>query len=108
MVFAGVNDERMVLVEELGIGGQARFEASADLVIGLPAVGQVVAFENAPSVGVDDEGGMTTGVEEDGIRGFRADAVDGQELLAKDRSGGGEEMVKRPLILAAKKVDKRF
>lgn len=69
---------------------------------------QVVAFEDAARVGVDGEDGMIAGVEQDGVGSFGADAVDGEELFAKEGSGSGEHFVERALVMAAQKLDKGF
>ncbi len=97
-VFAGVDDEGMELVEELVIGGERGFEEIADFVVGEFGMGMAVAFEDAASIGVDDEDRMFAGVEKNGVGGFRADAAEAEELNAKDGSWRGEQFVERTVV----------
>src|SRR5260370_6070805 len=90
-MFAGEDDERVELVEELMVDWKRRFKKFADLVVGEFWVSEAVAFEDAAGVGIDDEDGMFAGVEKDGISGFRADAAKAEKLVAKRRSGRGKQ-----------------
>jgi len=104
-MFARVNNEGVVFVEEGGVGGQALFEEGANFLVGGFGASQRVTLENAPSVGIDDEDFMIAGVQEDGVGGFRANAVDGKELLAELAGGGGQELVERALVVMAKEAN---
>jgi len=97
-MFAGVDDEGMEFVEELVVGGERGFEESSDFVVGKFGMGVAVTFENAAGVGVDDEDRMFAGVEKNGVGGFRADAAEAEELLAKDGSWRGEQVVERTVV----------
>jgi len=104
-MFARVTDEGVVFIEEGGVGGQALFEEGANFLVGGFGASQRVTLENAPSVGIDDEDFMIAGVQEDGVGGFRANAVDGKELLAELAGGGGQELVERALVVLAKEAN---
>jgi hypothetical protein len=99
--FAGLDEERVEFVEELGVAGEVGFEEGADLFVGTAGIGlsferqEVVAFEDPARIGVDYEYGMLTGVEKDGVGGFGADSADGEELVAQRCCGRGEETVER-------------
>jgi len=97
-VFAGVDDEGVEFVEELVVGGERGFEEIADLVVGELGMRAAVALEDTASVGVDDEDRMFAGVKENRVGGFRADAAEGEELLAEDGSWCGEQFVERAAI----------
>jgi hypothetical protein len=108
MMFAGVDYERVELIEELMVGGQGRFEEIADFVVGEFGMSMAVAFEDAARVGIDDENRMLTGVEKNGIGGFRADAAQGEQLLAKKWSGGGEHFREGAAVGFEEKVYEGF
>jgi hypothetical protein len=74
-------------VKELVIGGEGRFEHFADFIVSAFGVKVTVAFEDATGVGVHDKDGMFAGIEKNGVGRFRANAVEGEKLIAED--GGG-------------------
>ena len=57
-------------------------EAGFNVVVVSVARRPTVAGEDAAGVGVHHETLVATGVKQDGVRRFRADAVDGEQLLA--------------------------
>jgi hypothetical protein len=92
-MFAGMDDEGVVLVEERGVRREGSFEECADVLVGFFAMEEVVAFENTAGVGIDNKDRMTASVEENRVGGLRADAMNGQQLFAKVGSGRSEEFV---------------
>jgi len=76
-IFAGVDDEGVKFVEEPVIGGKGRFEQIANFFVTGEGVREVVAFEDAAGVDVNDKNGMLAGVEKNGVGGFRANAAKG-------------------------------
>jgi len=69
------------------------FEERPDVFIAGVGGNKPVAREDAAGVGVDDEDFALEGVEEDGVGGLGADAVDLEELPAE---GGGAGSAERP------------
>ena len=67
-----------------------------------------VAFEKSTGVGIDDEDRVPAGVEKDGVGGFRADAVEVEEPIAKDRSWRGEHLGERSVVELVEEVHKGF
>src|SRR4051794_20605445 len=64
-----------------------------------------MAFEDAASVGVDHEDFVLTGVEQDGVGGFRGNAVQREEFRAKFRSGPREHYCQRAVVVVIKMGD---
>ena len=89
-IFADVDDEGVKFVEELVVGGEAAFEEGTEMFVGIAGGGQGVAFEEAAGVGVNDENGVAACIEEDGVGGFRADAVDREEFVAEFLCGSAK------------------
>ena len=85
-VFASMNDERVILVKELGIVWKRCFEQRAELFVRLLLGSEAVTFENAAGVRVNHKHWMVTRIKKDGVGGFRADTVNGEQLFAKDGS----------------------
>src|SRR5262249_17979369 len=67
-----------------------------------------VAFKDAARVGVDDEDGVARGVQEDGVGGFWADAVDSEELVAQRLGFGAGHFPDGALIFVAEELDEGF
>ena len=107
-MLAGMDEQRVVFVEELWVGGKGGLEELTDVLVGLRAMSQAVAFEDAPGVGVDHEDGVVAGVEKDGVSGLRSNAVDGKQLLAQFDGWRREEPMERALVVDAKKCDEGF
>ena len=89
-MFAGVDDQGVVFIEERCVGRKASLEKGADMVVRFFTMEEVVAFEYAARVGIHDKDGALPGVEKDRVSGLRADAVNREELLTKLGSGRGE------------------
>jgi len=98
-------------IEELGIAWELGFKERANLFVGAARISldsgweEIVAFEDAARVGVDNEDEVPASVEEDGVGGFRADAADGEELIAQSCGSGGEETAERTAVIFIKKSD---
>jgi hypothetical protein len=109
--FAGLDDESVEFVEELGIAWELGLKERANLFVGAARISsdfgweQIVAFEDAARVGIDNEDEVPASIEEDGVGGFRADAVDGEELITQSCGRGGEETVERAAVIFIKKSD---
>jgi len=89
-MFASVNDKGMVLVEEWRVKRKIAMEELLNLVVRVFSMSEIVAFKNAAGVCIDDEDRMRAGVEKDRVGGFRADAVDREELFAECCRGSSE------------------
>ncbi len=88
----------MELVEDMVIGGERRFEETADFGVGKFGMGVAVAFEDAAGVGINNEDRTVAGVEKNGVGGLRADAAEAEELSAKDGSWRGEQFIERAVV----------
>ena len=99
---AMVDEEGMILIVQPFILGQVFGEKRLEGGVAIGFGGQAEAAEDAPGVGVDDKDRPLGGVEDYGVRGLRADAVNGKELLAK---GGGIKGKKRPQVAAVSGVE---
>ena len=71
----------MVLVEELGIGGQLPEEQLLDLLIPGVFTNEVMAEQDAIGVGIHHEHRFASPIQRDGIGGFRADSLYGQQFF---------------------------
>jgi len=71
-------------------------------------LGKMVALQNAPGISVNHEHGMLPGIEEDGIGGFGADAVNGEELLPENGGGRAKHFRKRTLVGSPEKTYEGF
>lgn len=98
-MFAGVNEEGVEFVEESMVGGEVLLKEGAKLLVGMFGRGEAVTLEDAACIGVNDEDGMAAGIEEDGVSGFRTDAVDREEPFAELFRGGAEHLSKRTAIV---------
>ena len=107
-MFAGVDDQSVEFVEELGVVGEGAFEEGADFVVAEFGRSEGVAFEDAAGVGVNDEHGMVAGIEKDGVGGFGADAVDGEELGAESFGGSREHASERAGVIAMDEAREGF
>ncbi len=67
-----------------------------------------VTGENAAGVGVDHEAGQTASVEQDAVRGFGPDPMDGEESLACNGGRPGQEVVEVPLVFLNQRVKERL
>jgi hypothetical protein len=86
-----VYDERVKLVEQLMIVGEGRLKHLADFAVSELGMSMAVTFQDSARVGVDYEYRMFTGVEKNGVGGFRADATKGEKLCAKGVRGSREQ-----------------
>jgi len=82
MFLAGANDQGVEFIIQRHVGREAALEEATDFFVGVPRSGELMTLEDAPRVGIHYEDRVFAGIEENGIRGFRADAVDREELLA--------------------------
>ena len=82
MFLAGANDQGVEFIIQRHVGREAALEEATDFFVGVPRSGELMTLEDAPRVGIHYEDRVVAGIEENGIRGFRADAVDREELLA--------------------------
>ena len=60
-------------------------------------------MKNAPGVGIHNKDGVTPCVEQDGIGGFRTNALNGEELLPQHGGGSAEHYGERTAMLFSKK-----
>src|SRR5258708_23120469 len=65
-----------------------------------------MALQNAPRVGIHNKDRVISCVEQDGIRGFRTDAVNTQELLSQLCGGSVEHCRKGAAMLFSEKNHK--
>src|SRR5258707_8596749 len=65
-----------------------------------------MALQNAPRVGIHNKDRVISCVEQDGIRGFRTDAVNTQELLSQLCGGSVEHFRKGAAMLFSEKNHK--
>jgi hypothetical protein len=67
-----------------------------------------MALQNAPRVGIHNKDRVVSCVEQDGIRGFRTDAVNTQELLSQLCSGSAEHCRKGAAMFFSEKLQECF
>ena len=82
-ILADAHDQGVVFIEELDVLGQVGLEEVLEFVIVKGGIDQTVACGHSGGVGVDHKDGTVQGIEEDGVCGFRADAVDGYEVFSQ-------------------------
>ena len=81
-VFGQPNEQGMVFVEQRGVGWQIRRKEQLIGRIAVDSRGQPHTAYDAAGVGIDDEGGLISGIQYYGVGSFLADAVNGKELPA--------------------------
>ena len=108
MFLAGTNDQGVEFIIQRHVGREAALEEATDFFVGVLCSGELMTLEHAPRVGVNHEDRVLAGVEENGIRGFRADAVDREELLAQNRRNCAEHFSKRSVVFVAQKARECF
>src|SRR5689334_9713415 len=59
---------------------------------------ETVPFQDPAGVGVNDERRMIAGIEQDGIRGLRADPVEREQLFAQPGGRYGEHAIERTAV----------
>ncbi len=67
---------------------------------------QAEAGDDAARVGVDDEDGLVGRIEDDGVGGLLADAVDGQQFLPQFGSVQREQPVQITAVFLGQPIDK--
>ena len=105
-MFAGVDDKSVKFVVELVVERKSGVEELAEVFVAGFVLSEAVAFEDAAGVRVDHENRVLAGIEKNGIGGFWSDAVQGKELLTKNRGRRSEESGERAAVFAAKKLHK--
>lgn len=76
----------MVLVVEARAARKMFHEKASEFVIALFVGHHPVAREDSFGVGIDDEAGFFSGVEQDGIRRLRSDAVHREKLFTQPKA----------------------
>lgn len=77
------DDERVIFVEESDIVRQVLHEEVSEFRVVKVALNPSQPREEPVGISVDDKTRFFGGVEDDGIRGFRPDAIDGEQFLAQ-------------------------
>jgi len=73
----------MIFVKETLIFGEVFGKQRLERLVAILCRGEAEAAHDPPGVGIDDEYRPPGGVEHYGVRGFLANAVDGEEFLAQ-------------------------
>ncbi len=107
-MFASLNDQGVVLIEERWIGRKVPLKQLTDLFVGLFSSSQVMPFQNPACIRIDHKYGMASSIQQNGIGSFRADPVHREQLFTEFRGRCGEETIQRAVILPSKKMDERF
>ena len=81
MSLADLNEERVELVEQPGVGRQVRLESVLDLVVTRLTVDEPVAAKDAGGVGVDNERRQVAGIQQNGVGRLTSDPRNTQQLL---------------------------
>src|SRR5689334_3655068 len=108
ILLAGANNQSVEFIIQWRVPKQAMFEDRADFFVTLLAGGQVMPFEHAPGISVDDEHRMLRGIQQNGIRGFRSDAMHREKFLAQDNRWGAKHFRERATILLAQEANEAF
>ena len=108
MMFADGDEEGVAFVVELGVGGEVGLAVVLDEVVVGVGVEEAVAGEDAIGIRVDNEDLAVEGVEEDGVGGFAAYAVDGEEVFAKGGQGDVCEGVEVGVVFFDEPADEVF
>src|SRR5438128_125096 len=100
---AHTDEERVILVEQSGIGWQVCLDERARLVVARPAAEQAVTHEHAARVGVGHEDRTRGRVEQDRVSRLGPDPRHGEEVAAERRQReaphrreGAPEAVEQP------------
>ena len=78
-LLAHPHQQGVIFLIEPEVGGQMIHEQPAQLLVGAGFRQQPVPAQDPESIGVHHKGGFIQGVEQDAVRGLRADALDLQE-----------------------------
>ena len=104
-IFTQAHQQGVVFIKEVRIGGEIiREQGLIGSVAGVVRL-EADAINDMAGVGVNDEGRLAGGVEDDGIGCFLADAVDGEELLAEVAGFVAEKLVQVILVVLSQPVD---
>ena len=103
-----MNDQSVEFIIQGYVATEVALEELADVFVTESCMGMAVTLQDAAGVGVDDEDRMLRGIEEDGICGLRAYAVDGEQLIAQRLCWGSKHFAERALIFAAEETDEGF
>jgi hypothetical protein len=111
VIFPDGDEEGVEFVVEVNLGGKVGFEGVLDGLVIVIRGDEEVSEEDSVGVGIDDEGGLLGGVEEDIVGGFRSDAVDDEEFLSEAGGGLVKEAVEVSFVLVmdmSKEVEESF
>ncbi len=105
---AMADEEGVILIEESFILRQVLSEERLKGLVAIRFSGEVKAAEDAPGIGIDDEDRPPRSVEDYGVRGLRANAVDREELLAKGSGIKGKESAQVAAVTGVEPLGEGF
>src|SRR5438270_7143485 len=103
--FPGLNNQSMKFIIDGGICGNAAFKTGANFVVAGLGMRVSMAFQNSPGVGVHDKYWMLPGIKKNAVSGFRPDATDREELVAKRRCRRSKHLREGTSILCSQKAN---
>ena len=108
-ILSRIHNQRVKFVEQFRLRAESNASKKrADFFIIRLAIGDPVTPENPVRVGIHHEDGMISGIQQDGVGGFRPDAVDGQKFFAQLRSGRLEHALQRTPVLSLQEIERRL
>ena len=81
--FPRVHNQGMILVVKRDVFGEGPHNKRLQCVIGHVRGNHAMSPKNPPGIGVDHKNGLIGGIEQDAVRRFLSDAVDGKQLIAE-------------------------
>src|SRR3990172_2083738 len=106
-IFGMAHKQGVKLVEQGRTSGQALMEPGLPFSVAVAHGTRPEAVPDASGVGVDDEDGVASCVEDDGVGGLWADAGYGQERSPQPRRLLGEEGLEVTVVLAGDMIEQR-
>ena len=101
-------EEGVVFFEEGYVGREVVHEEVLELVVGGVGCDEAEPGHDAAGEGVYDKDGMLGDVEEDGVGGFGADAVQGEELGALGGEVAAAQVDGIAVVFSVEKVEEDF
>ena len=65
-------------------------------------------LEDSARIGIHNENRMLAGIQQDGVRSFRTNAMNGKEFFAQDSGWSVKHFAERAVMLRSQKMHKLF
>ena len=103
VVFAELNNKRVEFVQMFCsmLGGKSSLDREADFVVRRTFGKNLMPSEEPFCIGIHDENGIFAGIQKNGVSGFRANAVEGKQLMPEMADFIGGTQAEHPRDAAA-------